>query len=325
MRSHRLRWQTVSKLYSSSLGSPAPPYSYRGVQFFFSPNDMTKWKALMITKIDWLSFTFPVGDITHPEHGWQAEAVRDELHKYIGDKLYQTLTSEAWHYGHGRPPFNQSAQMEGNLMTLYWSGRMNYALLEVAGRGMEWAREQGIERELLEVAAERVTRIDIASDIECFTLPSEFVNQSTSKRHHARASVVSKDGQTEYIGGRTSHRFARVYRYNEPHPRSKYLRVEHEVKKEAAKLTLQTLLDKGIEYVQSSLGQSFHWEHEDWKPEVNDAGKIKVPTSERSYAKTELWLRTSAAAAFRKLVKRGVITDPEAWLREVFIDPPTHR
>lgn len=273
----------------------------------------------MDTKIDWLSFSFPVGN-NYPELGWRIDDVRGFLRDYVGDRLFNFLTNEEWLQGRGRAPYAHSIRMNGGHITIYWSGRFNHALLEITAHGMAWLRENDIERDMLIVAAERVTRIDIASDILTTTTPAQFVKERTRSTQHAHASVTSKTGDTEYVGGRTSEKFARVYRYAEPHPRARWLRVEHEIKKNAAKSVVAEVLARGVHSVQASLGMAFGWGHADWQPDERDASKITTPTNDRSAAKTELWLRTQAASAFKKLVEKGIIEHPEDWLKEVFLE-----
>jgi len=274
----------------------------------------------MQTMIDWLSFTFPVGSETHPEQGWRFEDIQNAFRSYTGDGVSGLFSGcEVMHEG-GRAPYSHRASMHNGIFALYWSGRLNHALLECHGQGMAYAREQGLQKDLLMVASERVTRLDIATDIETATTPLEFVSKRANKAQTAHASFHSNTGETEYIGGRTSKRFARVYRYRIPHPRAHLLRVEHEIKGSLAKQVLPEIVSVGVEEVQTRLGVSFGWLHPDWTPIGQNLNKIKDIPNDRTLAKTELWLRTQAASAFKKLVAQGIIQDPVNWLREVFLD-----
>jgi len=274
----------------------------------------------MQTQIDWLSFSFPIGAETHPENGWKADDVMSELRRYTGDGLRELFeTDEVKHEG-GRAPYAHSIALRGGILAIYWGGRLNHGLVQIHGQGMAFVREKQIERDLLLIAAERVTRIDLATDISSSTRPIEFVQQRSSTRHQAHASMHSKSGETEYVGGRTSNRFARVYRYCLPHPRAHLLRVEHEVKGELAKKVVPEILSMGVETVQERLGLSFGWQHPDWQPVHQNLTKVKGIPNDRTAARTEIWLRTQAASAFHKLVKSGIIEQPELWLKEVFLD-----
>jgi len=274
----------------------------------------------MNTHIDWLSFSFPVGTDSYPEQGWHWEDIQTALRLYTQDGLAELFNdTEVKHEG-GRAPYAHGASMHNGILVVYWGGRLNHGLVQIHGQGMDYVRTLGIEKDLLLCAAERVTRVDIATDISTNTTPVAFVEQRTSKKQMAHAFVHSKSGDTEYVGGRTSQRFARVYRYCDPHPRSHLLRVEHEIKGTLAKTVLPEILTLGVDDVQASLGKSFGWVHPDWKPTNSNVQKISAPRNDRTLAKTELWMRTSVAAAFKKLVSQGLIDNPEAWLKEVFLD-----
>jgi len=274
----------------------------------------------MNTSIDWLSYSFPVGKEKYPSSGWKWEHIHSELCRYSGTISKQLFDDKEITHGGGRAPYAHSALLHNGLLAIYWGGRLNHGLVQIHGLGMGLVRDWGIEQDLLKVAAERVTRIDFATDILTETKPSEFVDKRTSKKQLASATFKSKSGDTEYVGGRTSQRFARVYRYSPPHPRAKYLRVEHEIKGTLAKTILPKILTLGIDAVQSSLGRTFGWSHPDWQPTNPNIPKIQAPRNDRTLAKTELWLRTQCASSFRTLVEKGVIDNPEAWLKEVFLD-----
>jgi len=280
-----------------------------------------------MTKVDWLSFTFPVGREKHPENGWRFEDIQDAFRTYTGDGVSSLFSDSEVTHDKGRAPYAHRASMHSGIFALYWSGRLNHALLECHGQGMAYAREKDMEKALLLVASERVTRVDVATDIETKTTPSKFVDKRTRKSQRSRGSFTSSTGETEYVGGRKSNRFARVYRYRPPHPRSHLLRVEHEIKGTLAKQVLPEIVSMGVETVQERLALSFGWSHPDWQPMHQNLNKIKEIPNDRTLAKTELWLRTQAASAFKKLVAQGIIQDPEMWLREVFLDEihPNHR
>lgn len=273
----------------------------------------------MRTLIDWLSFTVPIGNGNYPERGWQWLDIQQFINSYVGEIVSQFFSGVSWLLDKGRAPFGQSFKSERGGLTVFFSSRLPYALIEISGVGMQQFREAGIEKALLEIAAERVTRIDIASDIRTQASPADFASKRDLGRFKSNASFRSKTGDTEYVGGRTSERYARVYRYAEPHPRAEFLRVEHELKKSAAKVAIAHILGNGVSWVQASLGRTFGWTHPAWSMDETDAYAMPSIPNSRTAAKTELWLRTQAAPAFVKLVKQGLIDDPEKWLRDVFL------
>jgi hypothetical protein len=189
----------------------------------------------------------------------------------------------------------------------------------VSGKGCARLSLSETTASLLFDVQARLTRLDVTTDIETDCTPMEFVNAGYSDRIKSRASYNSPTGSTEYVGSRSSNRLGRVYRYVAPHPRSHLLRVEHELKKEAARAAAAWMLAYGVESVQASIGAEMGWKHPLWTPEQPSAGRIGVPRGDRTLGKTELWLRSQAAPAFAKLYAAGLIEDPEAWLKEVFL------
>lgn len=273
----------------------------------------------MYTAIDWVSFSFEVGQGGKREAGWQWEDVEAALHAFLPNTGFDWLDAQDWEVGKGRAPYAQSWGSEENGVRFFWSGKLDHALCEVSGRGCARLTERGWLASLLNDAQARLTRLDICSDIETEVEPSEFVAAGYSERIKSHASYHSPTGSTEYIGSRSSDRFARVYRYVAPHPRSHLLRIEHELKKDAARAAAAWMLAYGIESVQASIGEGFGWLHPLWKPTDQSAGKISAPRNDRTLAKTELWLRSQAAPAFVKLYRAGLVDDPEQWLRDVFL------
>lgn len=275
----------------------------------------------METHIDWLAWTVVFSDSGIPETGWKWDDVQWHIAQSLGANITASFEGEGWEAGAGRPPYAYSFRSSSRGVTVFWSGKVSHALIEVSGLGMSVLRQQGLETEALNVASARCTRIDVATDIPTSIEPLEFASQRAAGRTKARGSYVSKMGQTEYIGSRQSERYARVYRYSPPHPRSHLLRVEHECKGDTAKAVCAAILREGVSVVQRDLGNRFGWLHPAWEPEAQTLATFGLPAKHREGAKTELWLRTQVAAAFKKLVADGIITDPEAWVREVLLNP----
>lgn len=277
--------------------------------------------ATMKTCIDYLSFTVTWGDGGLPEKGWMWEDAKWHIEQFLGDDITDYLAGDGWGVGAGRRPYASSFRNSSKGVAVFWSGKASHALIEVSGKGMLAIRQHALETALLNVCLPRVTRIDIATDIDTDIRPIEFVQQRDKKRSKSDGHYNSRDGQTEYVGSRQSERCARVYRYAPPHPRAHLLRVEHECKGDTAKVVVAGVLSQGVETVQRDLGFRMGWLHPTWEPDQQVKATYALPAKHRENAKTELWLRTQAATSFAKLVKNGTIDNPEAWLREVFLSP----
>lgn len=273
----------------------------------------------MKTQVDWLAWTVLLPSRAGQQSFHRFESIAETIEQNVGTQIGTILAQAEWTEGKGRAPYAHRWQAKEIGMSVFWSGRVDNALIEVSGQGMEYFRVVSLEAALFQAASERVTRLDIASDIETDLSPTDFLAAGYAERIKSRGSAISATGETQYVGSRQSERFARVYRYAPPSPRSHLLRVEHELKKEAARAVISYILAYGVEWAQESIGKTFDWKHEAWRPGDQSAFKIAAPREDRTLSKTELWLRLQAAPAFKKLVQQGIVTDPEAWLREVFL------
>jgi DNA relaxase NicK len=174
--------------------------------------------------------------------------------------------------------------------------------------------------EILSAVTEHVTRIDIACDIETDVRPLDFVEQLSHKKMQSSGYQKSNSGETCYVGSQKSDRYARCYRYNDPHPRAHLLRIEHVFRKEYAKVTTQAIIEHGIDHIATSAGKAFGWSHPIWQTTNDLAPSISVVSSERNAGKTIFWLVNSVSPAFKRLVTDGTIVDPETFVRRYFLD-----
>jgi hypothetical protein len=173
-----------------------------------------------------------------------------------------------------------------------------------------------------------MTRVDIAIDIETETRPVDFCAERESRKVRSESTVKSDSGETVYIGGRKSNRYMRCYRYNQPHPRAKYLRCEFVQRKKHAKQTAHEYMrmiagmakEKVLHSMVHELGARFGLDHEDWQPQSYDDVDIDTYRPERRSGKTEYWLVAQVAPAFKRLVREGVIENPKEWLEEHFLE-----
>jgi len=265
----------------------------------------------MDAKIDWLAFSVPLADKI-PEHGWRWGDIVVALSQQVN------IPFGAWEEGRGHAPYNHTAAQPDKGIYVSWSGKFTHCHVEYTGTGCHHLRETGALNEVLTKMQNRVTRLDVATDFRTEILPSEFVEKRNTTWFKASASYHTKSGDTEYVGSRKSELMGRVYRYNPPHPRSDLLRVEHETKRKTAKASVRYMLQYGVEQLQRELGTRFAWSHPVWPDGTAELPTLSRPSQTREEAKTDIWLRTQCAAAFKKLVKTGAISDPAAYLKEVF-------
>lgn len=270
----------------------------------------------MLASIDWLSFTVP---IEPSDDGIRLKArVRDAV-LALSPALEAHLGFERdWYVGTARAPFRSVWQRVDNSVTIFASVNLPYALIEMSGQACQELQRDGLMDDTLAIVHDRLTRIDIACDIECDILPVEFAEKRDTEKFKSYGHVVSASGETYYVGSRTSDRYARVYRYNEPHERARFLRVEHVVKAKQAKLAGWMYVDRGLPALVAALGETFKWRHDLWQP-TETGEKLKAWRPERHQGKTMFWLNSQVAPALIKLARAGDI-NIDAWIDE-FIRP----
>lgn len=193
-------------------------------------------------------------------------------------------------------------------------GKTNaHVFVEFSGKTCGFLTAAGLLADIIRATAPRCSRIDFACDIECETSPKEFIEQRGNKSFKSSGNKYSPTGGTEYIGGRTSERMARVYRYYSPHPRSHLLRVEAEYKGDAAKAAAKRFTTHGL--LQSCLDahQPFKWLHNGWLPDIAEQTPITYRNYSPTDANTVRWLYGDVITALRKAVKNDII-DLHEWI-----------
>lgn len=273
----------------------------------------------MTTKIDWFSFSLPVR-YSSPNDEAYAIAIENAVCDLLGQWLCDAIFKAKWEIqDYGRQPYKHVWKRADAPIVMFTHPNLNHMTVEASGQGCEWLRENGLMEVLLNNAAHRTTRIDVATDLETDTSPQHFIDGGVSSRFKSGGIFNSDSGQTVYLGSQKSDKFARVYRYAPPHPRSHLLRVEHLLRREQAKVVARAICDTSIEIVAASLGQLFGWQHEDWKLRNHEITSLQTVRGERSNSGTIRWLITSVAPAFKRLVSEGEIHDAEQFVRSYFL------
>lgn len=186
----------------------------------------------------------------------------------------------------------------------YFEGDGNTSLLQISGQGCDYLRSLGILDEILGDWHDRLTRLDVAIDFICDISPEEFAYAKASPRFKISEFHLKESGITYYVGSRGSDRFARVYRYNPPHPRSNKLRLEYQLSDEQAKLASKHILEDGILYFTEKLGNTFGWTHEIYIPN-RALGKAPSSGRKNTQGKTVYWLYKQVLPAIRKCAEAG--------------------
>jgi len=276
----------------------------------------------MFISVDWLSFTveMEVGQTVMAFKIW--ERVGEALNEQF--PLAMMALVDRWEYTPkiGRAPYNASQQRTDHGVMIFAHQRISNALVEVGGIGLDALGSLDAELALLSHVKSRLTRVDIACDIFTETRPDEFAKHRTNDKFKSWSESVSETGHTVYVGSKTSDRYARVYRYNPPHPRAQFLRVEHVLKAEQAKLAASSIEENGIASFVAMLGNTFGWAHADWNPEVDTDEAAAAWRPERRQGKTVAWMFATVFPSMKKLIDEKALTvrDIHDWFQEHGID-----
>lgn len=242
----------------------------------------------------------------------------------LGMEWYETLflRESGWTGGVGRRPYRFGWHNAEIGMFVHFGGQ-SHALIQFSGSGCKFLMEARLLEDTLVATQDRATRLDIAVDIKTDTKPTEFMEAGYNNRIKSTSIVNSPMGETCYLGSRTSQKYCRVYRYSEPHPRSKMLRVEYETKRQQARIAAKSIIGDGLEMTADKFAKYYKWEHPD-APEPSElATAIPSEVTTRSDAKTLTWLLKQAAPAFKRLVENGTISDPAQLFTKHFLPEKT--
>lgn len=269
----------------------------------------------MLTKIDWISFSVPFQPLPIGQAHRLLERVGETLGSLYPFAYDVLLSCFQFEQRKGRAPYNVGFERADKGVYIFAHPALTHFLIEITGHGCTEIADNPLLNDFIAEITPRLTRMDIATDILTETNPIEFAQQRDTGRFRSHSEFVSESGTTAYVGSRTSNRYARVYRYNEPHERAKLLRVETVVKSQDAQNTARALLQNGVDSVAKSLGEQFGWYHPDWKPETTSAAEIEVYRPERKEGKTMFWLNDTVAKTLVRLSKEKGF-DPQKWLNE---------
>ena len=248
------------------------------------------------------------------------KVVPEVARETLGDEFYETFfeRESGWNVARGNRPYRYGYQNSEIGLFIHFGGQSNF-LMQFSGNGCKFLEQNGLTESVLSIMQDRITRLDIAVDIQTYVKPADFINAGYNNRIKSNTVVSTPSGETCYIGSRQSEKYCRVYRYNEPHPRAGLLRVEYETKRGQAKIVAKNIISSGIELTSDRITKYYKWRHS-VMPEVSElATAIPSEITTRTDAKTLTWLLKQAAPAFKRLVQNGTIENPESLFAEHFL------
>jgi hypothetical protein len=263
--------------------------------------------------IDYYSYTIPTeAPFTEGMFHEQQQRAINIFRTSIPEIASYSIGGE-WEHEHAQRFYSHRWRNRDSDVALSYGQTNAHVLVEFAGKACNFLAENDLLLGVISITASRCSRIDFAVDIECKTSPKEFIAQRSNKSFRSSGNKYTPTGGTEYLGGRTSERMARVYRYYEPHPRHNQLRVEAEYKGSAAKASTKFLLETDIQTACLAAHKPFQWRHPQWKPDAVEISKIPYSNYNPSDANTIRWLYGDVVTALRKAIK-GDLIDFEEWL-----------
>jgi len=279
----------------------------------------------MRTHVDWITFTMRPVYKSYYEEGTPsadvyADGIKGAFETTFSREIVEKVFAGVWEKREQkRAPYVDSWGLKNAGISLFASPTLPHICVEIAGEGCERIIMLESMDALLGATCERITRVDIATDIETSLDPEDFVKEVSHKRMQAHGVFRTPTGITCYVGSQKSDRFARVYRYLPPHPRADLLRIEHVFRREYAKNVAKEIARTNVESVQVAGGMAFGWTHESWQISTSESAEISLVSMGREAGKTLIWLISSAAPAFKRLCADGGISDGEEFLRKYFL------
>lgn len=268
----------------------------------------------MFTLIDYYSFTIPVKYVF-------GKALFDADNIFSVTAFLQILNvqsvrdefSQDWEAENAYGFYATRLRHSTSKIALSYGSINEHIFVELAGQACANLDSRDLLNPLIEKTHQRATRIDFAVDIKTDLAPKVFIEARSNKSFKSSGNKYSPTGATEYLGGRTSERMARVYRYYAPHPRHEYLRVEAEYKGDAAKAATKHLVETNVQQACVDAHVPFGWQHTIWDIQDIDSRRITYKAYHPNSASTLVWIYGDVVTAIRKAARAGLL-DLEEWL-----------
>jgi len=264
----------------------------------------------MTAHIDWLTI---VGHRRTVDADWTLGAAYNDAVDTLVDCMptFMEVFGSPLRYQIVKPraPYSYARRSDDCTRTLYVHPLAAHFTFEVSGSFC--SRNAEHMPAILRAFGGMLSRIDLAVDMDCAVTPLEFEAAIVGGASQTRSQFVSTTGQTVYRGSRTSERFARIYRYNPPHPRSHLLRAEFQLKGGYANaLAKEASEGTSLDSLAAGLGQVFGFQHSVWSMAKNPV-QLAVSSHAHSGA-TVYWLTATVAPLLRRLQTEGKL-DTVRW------------
>jgi len=277
----------------------------------------SKTRPEWAVKVDYISvcsgaFSEPYPDTQ--ETVWNVTKYARSIFSRIGLSALTDPTSGAWAIGAGRQGWSASIRHSSGA-ALFFGSEMRAPLLEMGGAACDLLRQFGELEPLIYAYWQNITRIDLAGDLECDLTPEAFLAYGHSPRHKTDGHDKTMTGWTEYLGSMTSDRRLKVYRYYDPHPRARFLRVEVTLRRDLAKSAAVDLTFSPVSEVWLAGCSPFALKAPQWRLPSQSLKLQRTMKSEPTAASRLRWLEKQIRPAVIASHKAGLINLTE-WLSE---------
>jgi hypothetical protein len=267
-------------------------------------------------KLDWFAFTFPITLLGDKDNENTVHHIRRALGSHAGAAANILIGSPILEWQAGRGFYTHSIRDPRTLVSINWSAGNPYAQCELSGSACDVVLNTITAAELAQCANGRATRIDLAVDILCDLSPQEFCRSGYSPRILSSSHIETPSGKTSYIGSRKGERMARVYRFNPPHPREKLLRIEVELKGDAAKMVCEEMKVSEFRTLVMMANRTFAWQNPIWNEGKVMVSKIPARPYDREGSETLMWIEKQVRPALIRAWHEGLLQLPR-WLNEL--------
>jgi DNA relaxase NicK len=270
----------------------------------------------MQISIDYLSFTIPFEQVYDTPNYRLGAVVEERTNEYMGQSIDALLDDQSFSLGKPRAPYSARWGRADGGVSIFAGAACPHILVEVTGKGCETLRRHEALQGVLSLVQDRSTRIDIACDILCDTSPHIFAQKRDVARFKTTSDMRSDTGDTFYVGSFKSDRFARVYRFAEPHPRAALLRVEHVYRREYAKKLAAEILTSGLAAANAGCGMAFGWSNPLWDTNDITPAEVHKGQKRKSGKDTVRWLYGTVTNSIVKQIKAGQL-DLEDYIEHI--------
>lgn len=261
----------------------------------------------MFAKIDYITYTVPCADYFEIGDLDDIQRAINIASDFSGEWWQPIAERHGWEIYKAKGFYHTRAFHADSKISVSFGNVNRHVYVEIGGQACDYVRTHGSIENLLSKIGTRASRIDFAVDMQCEESVKDFIVNRQGQSFKAGGDIFSEDGETSYVGSWKGERFARVYRYHEPHPRSKLLRAEVVLRGVYAKQAVQLVLTEGEIATALIAHKPFGWSSPNWQPEQVSESVIQSQRSDKQDAGTVRWLFGDVVSAIVKNHNNGLI------------------